>query len=118
MTVWAESKSDGVWSFGSSSYTGDENYGYPMPVSGRVLSLCLRSINPTSDFNINKTYIVVNGEKTPYYVYGSSANTRCTWASFDIPLEVAKGDVLNFDTENREGTAEAQIISLLIELDL
>jgi len=122
ITVWAEKKSTAKrkyeWSFGGNASGADKNIGYPMMAAGRVLRMGLTAITRSRILTTGHSVkLLVNGEyKYPYSVITTTAQSGIR--TFDIPLELAVGDILNFESGLTSTMIVAEVASLLIELDL
>ena len=121
ITIWAQetgplSGGQYEWSFGSGDYT-DAQCGYCMPAAGRILRGSLSSVNVANTSALAVVSIVINGLiKSNHITKPSTAfsDTR----TYEPPIEVAKNDRINFQTNLDTSNATNSIVSLLIELDL
>ena len=122
ITVWAEEKgplSSGEyeWSFGNGS-RGNRCLGYPMMAAGRVLRMGLAGFTSTTAPDAAIVNVVVNGtENTAYGVLKPDGQYTGT-NTFGTPLELARGDRINFRSATTNPSVVAAVVSLLIELDL
>ena len=123
LTVWAEQKRSMidnrfVWSFGSDAARGLADGGYPMVASGRVLRMGLSTTDPyntTADARVN---IAVNGMENTSYGVTKHPGPICGVSTFGTPLELARGDKINFRSASSNPQIVGAVVSLLIELDL
>ena len=129
ITVWAEKirKQEDAqptysdWSFGAGLHWTNGFLGYTMLAPGRILSMGLTALKPTGRGYDEEegVIIMVNGiEKESYKVPAFSIGNSNV-VTFDVPLELAKGDILALKTTKASPPAVVQgVVSLLIELDM
>ena len=118
ITVWAEKKRSMVnsryeWSFGSDAARSLALGGYPMMAAGKVLRMGLSTTTSGSAPAAASVNIVVSGvANMSYGVTYSSTST------FRTPLELARGDIINFRSASSNPEIAGAQVALLIELDL
>jgi len=115
ITVWAEERGrlDGNFfdfSFGDSART--MGWGYPMMSSGRILKMGLSGGTKSTIINVTVNNVI----KGKIEMTDAAAVVAIT--TFNPPLEVEEGDVLNFKPAHSENSARATIVTILIELDM
>lgn len=116
ITLWAEEKGQinndqYEWSWGDGAQ--HQRIGYTMMLSGRVLAMGVVCNSPSADFRVN---IAVNGVENTSYRIRKQPRQHSHHITFDTPLELNAGDVINFRTDSRNVRAST-VVSLLIELD-
>lgn len=121
ITVWAEengsmAKDEYEWSFGNGAAGGNADRGYPMLAAGRVLRMGLAvSGSAPAAASVN---VVAN--RVVYMSYGVTkpSDQNSGTSIFRIPLELARGDRVNFRSASTNSGVTTAVVSLLIELDL
>ena len=121
ITVWAEenavlNEGEYEWSFGNGAHGSDHSLvGYTMMAAGRIIRMGLSTNNPRSPVVVN---IVVNGsEKTAYSVTKPAGQYSGTQV-FTTPLELARGNRINFRSATSLQSVSSANVSILIELDI
>ena len=103
------------WSFGNEAT--QQNYGFPIPISSRILYGAISSTANNSAPGEIIAAIVVNGQEV-----GSDITKPAGYFSTTIvlnpPIELNPGDRINFRSKNNNHQVTQTIISLIIELDL
>ena len=125
ITIWAEERGPLVsgefeWSFGSGSDGSDHGkVGYVMMVAGRILRMSISSAtrNSLADEIVNVA-VTVNGEHIKGYEISKPSGRYSSNIVFQHPLDLALGDIVNFQTLDTARISSAGIVALLIELNV
>ena len=124
ITLWAEEKdsidnNEYEWSFGNGSAGATHrNCGYTMMTSGRVIRMGLVASSSSTVPNDITVNIVVNGVEKTAYGITKAGSMPSGFTVFEIPMELNRGDVVNFRSATTNSSVSNAIVSLLIELDL
>jgi len=119
ITIWAEEKgtlesNKYQWSFGS-GVSEKPNGGYPMMIPGRIIRMGLSADSDTPD--IATVNVVVNGIENTLYSITIPPNRYSSTITFVTPLELHRGDRINFKTASTNTAITGAVVTLLIELD-
>ena len=124
ITVWAEengSIQNGryEWSFGNGAEGEDHRQsGYTMLAPGRVIRMGLCATTSLGPPGESKVVLAVNGDVHANYVVTKPDTQYTGTITFGTPLELAKGDRINFRSASTNTGVTKACVSLLIELDL
>ena len=126
ITIWAEEKGplnflEREWSFGDGASGRQPFRGYTMMAAGRVLRMGLsgaKSDSATTTAPVAGVTIMVNGESIKEYAVHKAKGFFASYSTFDPPLEVAAGNIINFISHTNSPDLAGAVVSLLIELDL
>ena len=123
ITVWAENKRSMVnnryeWSFGSDAARGLAQWGYPMMAAGKVLRMGLSTTAPHNAPATASVNIVVSGVANMSYGVTNPSGQYSSTSTFRTPLELTRGDVINFRSSSSNPEIAGAQVALLIELDL
>ena len=124
ITVWAE-ENDSIndnayeWSFGNGSAGGSHRTcGYTMMTPGRVIRMGLVISGNSTEPGDATVNIVVNGVEMTAYGITKAVNLNSGTAVFETPLELNRGDVVNFRSASTNSSVSSATVALLIELDM
>lgn len=122
ITIWAEengSINNGrlEWSFGNGK-ENNPNYGYCMPVNGKVKYATLSANANSSTTGEIRVNIIINGVENTSYTIIKNPNEFSSVTTFQIPLDVNAGDRINFKSKTTNAGVSQAIVSLLIEIDI
>lgn len=102
------------WSFGNG--VTQQNYGFPIPISSRILYGSRSSTANNSAPGQIIVAIVVNGQEVGSNIT-KPAGDFSTTVQFNPPIQLSPGDRINFRIKNNNSQVTQTIISLIIELD-
>lgn len=108
------------WSFGSNSDGRSQSkVGYVMMKEGKILSMSLSAAerNGLSGDQV-AVGVTVNGTFRPGYEIIKVPNSYSASKTFQMPLEVDKGDIINFQTRNSSRSHASGVVAILIELKI
>ena len=123
VTVWAEENKATIngayqWSFGGGA-SGVSQHGYPMMVAGRILRMGLSAVRENDGtpggVSVN---VVVNGIVNMAYGVTKPGGQYVGTNAFRTPLDISRGDTINFRSTSSNSSVGGAVVSLLIELDL
>lgn len=103
------------WSFGNGAT--QQNYGFPIPISSRILYGSMSSTANNSAPGQIIVDIVVNGQEVGSNIT-KPAGDFSTAVQYNPPIQLSPGDRINFRSKNNNSQVTQTIISLIIELDL
>ena len=106
------------WSFGSNSEGKSQaKVGYVMMTKGRIIRMSLSAAerNGLSEDQVT-VGVTVNGTFHPGYEINKAQRSYSANKTFQIPLEVDKGDIINFQTRDTSRTHASGVVAVLIEL--
>ena len=107
------------WSFGSNSEGRSQGkVGYVMMKKGNILAMSLSAAerNGLSGDQV-VVGVTVNGEYQRGYDITKVPQSFSATRSFQPPLNVDKGDIINFQTRDSSRTHASGVVALLIELE-
>ena len=119
IAIWAVEKNElasgrSEWSFGHG--ITHRNGGYTMPCPGRLIRMSLRSCGSTGLVTVALT---VNGDNNDdYYNVTQLPNRNSGTRTFETPLQLDEGSVINFVSKTTNPNATASYVTALIELYL
>ena len=119
ITVWDEkngpiAENEYEWSFGNGG--GNTDGGYPMLAAGRVLRMGLAATTSGSAPAAASVNIVVSGVANMSYGVTKPSGQYSSTSTFRTPLELARGDIINFRSASVNTEVTTAVVSLLIEL--
>ena len=123
ITVWAEQKENLTagaheCSFGNGADgTQHGQNGYTMLTSGRLLRMGICSSSDRQNGNAS-VWLTVNGVEKQHFLVEKENNSYPSVKVFDTPLELLKGDRINFRTKHSNRDINCAVVNVLIELDL
>ena len=123
VTVWAENNTGSMngafqWSFGSGA-SGVSKHGYPVMVAGRILCMGLSAARGNGGTPGAVTVnVVVNGIVHMAYEVTKPGGQYVGTTAFGTPLDISRGDTINFRSASTNSSVGGAVVSLLIELDL
>ena len=108
------------WSFGSNSEGKSQGkVGYVMMKEGKILSMSLSAAERNGLSGDQVTVgVTVNGTFHPGYEVNKAPRSYSTNKTFQMPLEVDKGDIINFQTRDSSRTHASGVVAILIELKM
>jgi hypothetical protein len=101
------------WSFGDNVGRTTPRSGYCLPANGRIISMSLNSEITGSNA---KVALVIDGNEQHDYFIMKHGNERAVYRTFDTPLDLAAGSVINFVTKTNTQRARYSVVALLIEI--
>ena len=121
ITVWAEkngpiAENEYEWSFGNGASGGNTDGGYPMLAAGRVLRMGLAATTSGSAAAAASVNIVVSRVANMSYGVTKPSGQYSSTYTFRTPLELARGDIINFRSASVNTEVTTAVVSLLIEL--
>jgi hypothetical protein len=124
ITIIAEERGNLVggefeWSFGSNSDGRNHGkVGYVMMAKGKILRMSLSSAshNGLSESQVTVGITVNRVEKPGFEIVKIPSHYSAT-RTFKPPLELEKGDIINFQTRDT-ARSSAGVVALLVELDM
>ena len=120
ITVYAEeygslTKGEYEWSFGNGVSGGNSERGYPMAVSGRLKYMSLAITTASSRPSEARVEIVINGVLHP--LYGVTKGQFSSFTEFRTPLELDRGDMLNFRTATTNPEFSSAVVACILQID-
>ena len=122
ITVYAEeygslTKGEYEWSFGNGVAGGNSERGYPMAVSGRLKYMSLAITTASSRPSESRVEIVINGVLNHLYGVTKPMGQFSSFTEFRTPLELARGDMLNFRTATTNSEVSSVVVACILEID-
>lgn len=108
------------WSFGSNSESRSHSkVGYVMMKKGKILAMSLSAAerNGLSEDQVS-VGVTVNGQFRGGYDITKVQRSYSASKTFHPPLEVQKGDIINFQTRDSSRTNASGVVAILIELEM
>ena len=108
------------WSFGSNSEGRSQGkVGYVMMKKGKILSMSLSAAerNGLSE-DLVSVGVTLNGQFQQGYDITKARRSYSANKTFQTPLEVEKGDIINFQTRDTSRSHASGVVALLIELKM
>ena len=108
------------WSFGSNSDGRSQGkVGYVMMKKGKILSMSLSAAerNGLSEDQVS-VGVTLNGQFQRGYDITKVQRSYSVSKTFQTPLEVEKGDIINFQTRDTSRSHASGVVAILIELKM
>lgn len=108
------------WSFGSNSEGRSQGkVGYVMMKKGKILAMSLSAAerNELSEDQVS-VGVTINGQFRGGYDITKVERSYSASKTFQPPLEVEKGDIINFQTRDSSRSHASGVVAILIELEM
>ena len=122
LLIWAEEHGNITngnleWSFGNGT---DDNikYGLCIPVKGKIISATLSAAAGSTAPSSMQVNIIINGSEKATHPIHLSANSFSEVTEFPLPLNVEKGDRINFISRSSNSSVTHALVSVFIEFSL